>query len=163
MAPLLQIAEIILFLIAIGASFYIPGKLFLKWIKINNSFSLVESTTISCIVGIALFLLGTYVSAYAKLPYLYLVLDTAAALYWIYTALTRKHSVKVHLKEVDWWSTILLLGGSIAVASLMYLSGLQTTNGLQFINVNGVDGIRHIAYITDQINHFPHRNPVLQE
>ncbi len=151
-----------LFAISLYISFFIPGNLFLS-ILCNKKEEGSDFTNfvLSWTYGIALFLLGIYFTAYLKLNFAYLIIIALCTVIYFVRKIWLKKLFPKRIEITDKWSFALILIGSISFTSLMFFSGFPVKNGLQFIDVNAVDGIRHVGLITDQIIHFPPQEPYL--
>lgn len=148
----------ILFFLLSVFSFYIPGKILINVLKLPlKNF---ESLTISYILGISLFLLGTYLFSWIQIPQLYLLLLICLNLYFLYTLLFKKNKFP-KFSSIDYVSLLIIIFGSLSFLYVMFFSGLVTSRGIQFVGVNGQDGIRHIAYIKNQVFTFPPQHPEL--
>ena len=151
----------IAFSLAAFFSFFVPGNFFLSALQLKKTLSSFERHILSWFIGITLFICITYATAYIQLPDFYRIGIYALAILWLYLFIRRKKYKPLRWHINDTWSCGLILLGSVAFASLMFFSGFQTKDGLQFIGVNSVDGIRHLAYITDQVKNFPPQNPTI--
>ena len=117
-----------------------------------------EKYVLSWITGVSVFLLLSYALAFLELtPLLYIIL----AGFFIFSILYKKSTAQKNKFKVDYWLVAILILGSLSFLSLMFFSGYQTNEGLQFIGVNSGDGIIHTAYIKSQSNIFPPEHPGL--
>ncbi len=152
----MEFIQLFLFIIAIIFSFYIPGRVILEKLQIK-----AESLAIflySWILGIVLFILATYFLSYINFSFAYLGVLGICATYYL---LKRKTFCKILFTNTDYLYLVFILFGSIAFSGLMFFSGLVTEKGMQFYGANAVDGVLHLAYIKDQLLHFPPENPGL--
>lgn len=110
------------------------------------------------------FLLGTYIFSWIQAPLVYLLILIILNLYAIYRSHKRNEKIhlpnlnagiQVYLRNKDFWSFIIIIAGSFSFYFLMYFSGYVFSDGIKFMFVNGIDGIRHIAYIKNEIFNFP--------
>jgi len=143
----------LLFIVCAIFSFYIPGKIFINFLKL--SLRPFDSFIISWFIGISLFLFGTYLFSWIQLSQIYLFVLIALNVY----ALLKKRKILFKFEKLDYWSLFIVVLGSLSFLYVMYFSGFITNVGIQFIGVNGQDGIRHIAYIKSQVNIFPPQHP----
>jgi hypothetical protein len=150
--------EYFLFFVLSAFSFYIPGQFLISCLKLK--FKIYENLVISYFLGISLFLLGTYLFSWIKLPQAYLFLLICFNLYFLYKLLFKKSKFP-KLGSVDYVTLFIIIFGSLSFLYAMFFSGLVTSHGIQFVGVNGQDGIRHIAYIKNQIFTFPPQHPEL--
>lgn len=148
----------ILFFISIIFSFFIPGSLLLSLLRLPTITTL-NKHILSWLTGIAVFLLLSYGFAYLQNPQLVKIILGIFVALWIILFIKQKKQFPNFFKNIDFISVTIIFLGSVAFASLMFFSGFQTQKGLQFFATNGVDGIRHIAYIADQTKHFPPQEP----
>lgn len=147
------IFQFFLFLLFCGAcviSFYLPGKLVL-----SRVFALSPSklSFFSWPVGLAMFLLGIYITAWIHLTYLYLLMLVGI---FVYALIKERDLFSLSLKEVDAYSVGIIFIGSVIFWSLTAFSYLYTKNGLQFIGTTNVmDGLLHVAYTKSMLTTFP--------
>lgn len=147
-----------LFLLASFVSFYIPGYLFVQFLSLPK-ITKVQTHIISWFAGIAIFLLLCYGFAYGNLPQIPVFFIGLCGVFWLLDFFARKRFLPIKLHGIDWISLIVLLVGATAFASLLFFSGLPTSQGLQFFATNATDGIRHVAYSSNQVFHFPPQEP----
>ncbi len=145
-----------LFFIACIFSFYIPGLVFVDILKLKLKKG--PAFIISWAAGICIFILLTYLLAWIDAFY-----GVFAVLFFCLIYILRKKITlsAVPLKNIDHFAIFIILLGSIAFLSITFFSGMKTANGFQFIRVNSIDGIVHIANINNQIIFFPPRHPGL--
>lgn len=151
------LSDYFIFIVASFFSFYVPGDLFLLSIRIKKEIPFFERQALSWFAGISLFLCVTYFTAYLHMQNVYPAGIYFLGVLWIFYLIRFKQIRTSHLKINDIWSLILILLGSLTFLSIMFFSGFQTKEGLIFLGVNSVDGIRHIAYIADQVKNFPRK------
>ena len=149
--------ELPLFIILCLLSFYVPGELLLGFLKI--SLTRIERFILSWFMGICLFLLFNYFFAWINLSFGYLFILVFLNLIFFYRLI--KNPPEIKIENIDYWSLLILILGSVALSFTMFFSGMITQNGMQFIGTNAVDGIRHVAYIKNMINFFPPQHPGL--
>lgn len=148
-----------LFFLTSFFSFFIPGNLLLMNLKLKQHLSFFERQILSWFVGISIFLLVCYTTAYLGIPQIAEIILSIAGIIWLTLVIRFKKKLTFTKFSFDIPSTIIIVIGSIAITSLMFFSDWQTSTGIQFFATNSIDGIRHIAYITDQITHFPPQEP----
>lgn len=141
--------QYILFFLASVFSFYIPGKIFINFLKL--SLKPFDSFVISWFAGISLFLLGTYIFSWIQIPQAYFFLLIALNIY----AILKKRKTLFKLEKIDYLSLFIIALGSLSFLYIMFFSGFISNAGIQFLGVNGQDGIKHIAYIKNQVFTFP--------
>ena len=149
------ILEYILFLLISVFSFYVPGRLFIDLLKL--SLKPFDDFIVSWFMGISLFILGTYSFAWIRMPQIYLFLLIVLNIY----AFLNRRKTLFKFEKLDLFSLIIIAAGSLSFLYVMYFSGFITNAGMQFLGVNSQDGIRHIAYIKNQVFTFPPQNPGL--
>ncbi len=137
-------------------SFYIPGKL-LIWV-LRVKYSECTSFILSWVFGVAVFTLVSYLSAWAGVTKLPLVLLFITLLIFLKYRLYR---VKINFITLDRKSLFIILLGSLAFLFLDFQSGSYSSKGLQFFGTNSVDGFILLAYIQNMTNHFPPTRPGL--
>ena len=153
-----QVVIYLFFIALIIFSFYYPGKVIIESFKIGKQ--PLEKHVLSWVTGVTTFLLLSYGLAFFNLtPLLYLILAGFFLAYIYY----KNHTIKKPLPKIDYWTTSILIIGSLSFLSMMYFSGYQTEKGMQFIGVNSGDGIVHTAYIKSQASVFPPQHPSLAE
>lgn len=153
----LAIGYPLFFLLAVFC-LYIPGVLLLDTLSFDTYADHFERNVVAWFSGIALFLLGIYISAYLGINDLYLYALFVAAFIWLARCIARR-TIVVFSRPADAWQLGIVAVGTLAFAAIMFFSGLPTIHGTQFFSVNSVDGLRHVAYIADQMHHFPPQRP----
>lgn len=147
--------EFVYFLLFIGISFicfYVPGSFLLQRLKIKSDspFGIIE-----WVAGSALFILGSYIFAWLNIPWAYLII---IGLLFLFFLVSFKRNFKLFIKQWEERDNLLLVIIGIGVASfssILFFSGWETSQGLQFMSINVADGVRHLGYIKNQINTFP--------
>lgn len=149
-----------LFFISLFFSSFAPGYVFLRYLKIfKNS---TELFIFSWVSGLCLFILGTYLLSWVGLSQLYLVIPVVCSVICLNDLRTKRIKLP-KTKIADYLLLIIIAVGSLSFLAAMFLSGYETSNGLEYIGVNGMDGIRHIAYIKNMTQFFPPQSPALAE
>lgn len=146
-----------LFVFACFFALFIPGSFILKFFKFN--LQKTELLILPWFVGLSFFILINYLFAYINLPYLYLYILVILCIYYIYLLFKNPPNLKIDYKKLDYWSLLITILGTGAFFFVMFSSGLITNNGMQYLGVNGADGIRHIAYIKSMSIFFPPQHP----
>lgn len=136
-------------------SFYVPGRLLIDFLRL--SLRPIDNFILSWFSGITLFLLGTYTFSWMQMPQVYLFILVALNL----LVLLKRRKILFEFEKLDYCSLLIIVLGSLAALYVMFFSGFVSDEGIQFVGVNGQDGIRHIAYIKNQINTFPPQHPGL--
>jgi hypothetical protein len=148
-----------LFFLAAFVTFYIPGRFFIRLLKIK--LPLIEGLTVNVLFGISLFTLITYLLSWIKLSYVYLFVIIGLTLHYLYRTRIKKTDLVALFKKNEWIEICIIFFGSISFLLIMFFSGLETDKGIQFAWINATDGVRHLAYIESQIHTFPPQHPVL--
>jgi len=154
------IIEFILFVPAVLFSFFVPGFLLINFLKLQ--FKGTEKIFFSLISGICLFILSTYLLSYLDIPKAYLIiLALLNIFFWIkyFKQLKNFRRFLKPIRELDLISWFVILGGTLAFSYIMFFSGWNTADGIQFLGVNVKDGVRHLSYIQNEINNFPPQHP----
>lgn len=157
---LYSIISLFLFIPVTIISFYIPGFVIIDYLIVK--ISRFEKTVLSFFVGIALFLLTSYILAWVsfeKGQYLILLGFLGVFLYRV----KGRKLPKFKLNKFDY-----LLGGIVLVCSVLYstltfFSGWMNNGVLQFIGVNEADGLVHVSRIKNFADFFPPQHPGLAE
>lgn len=145
------------FLLVIFFCFYVPGSVLLSKFKIKGGpLGIVE-----WIFGSAVFILLSYFFAWLRIPWILIVITFVFSLFFLKNYRNNLSFVLKPWKEVDKYSLLIIILGSLAFTSVMFFSGWEDSSGIQFRYVNAVDGIRHVAYIKNQIDFFPPQQPGL--
>jgi hypothetical protein len=149
------IIQYILFFLVCIVSFYIPGRLAIDFLKL--SLKSLDGFIAAWLLGISLFLLGTYAFSWIQMPQIYLILIILINIHVLF----RKKHILFKFEKLDYLSLFIIALGSLSFLYIMFFSGYISNSGIQFIGVNGQDGIRHISYIKNQIFTFPPQHPGL--
>jgi hypothetical protein len=152
-------ASFLFFILVIFISFYIPGFLLLKLFKLK--LTRIEEFVISWHLGISLFIIATYLLSLISASHLYFYFLLILNLVLLKIRKRIKISSFNILKKINWQIALIILIGSIAFSYSMFFSGLITDQGLQYVGVNGNDGVRHVAYIKIMKFAFPPQHPSL--
>ena len=149
----------IFFFILIFLVFYFPGRLLLRitGYKFDN-FIITFSSSI--IVGIAFFLLTTYILSWVNLAVLYNLI-IPVALFFEYKHSFSEFKQKIKIKKELWAETSLIIFGSLTMVYLTWRSGNYQNGDLLFYGVNAQDSIFHLALIGSLISNFPPFHPGL--
>jgi hypothetical protein len=149
----------ILFIPVIFISFYIPGSVFLKYLKI---YSEPLKLVLSLVVGIVLWGFQGYILGYLNLrigTYLYCVIAV------VFFILNYKKYIE-ELKEIAGCFNkkiiipgIFILVGVICQMLPIFGSGMKYSDGIKFFGNNAADGVMHLAYIRSIADHFPPLEP----
>ncbi|MDE2589641.1 MAG: hypothetical protein KGL95_08260, partial [Patescibacteria group bacterium] len=147
-----MVIEFILFVLAVFAVFYLPGKWLLDRVSYKgiNAFTQVSIALGS---GIALFLIVTYVLAWVHLSFLYLFAIVPIILYELpqFFKQTKKFSLKPFIS----WEALLIVCGIIVMIAATASSGWIQNGQMIFHDTNKRDGIWHVAFAYDLIFKFP--------
>lgn len=149
----------IFFFILIFLVFYFPGRLLLRITGYKfDSFTITFSS--SLVVGIAAFLLGTYLLSWFKFAYLYnLIIPIALVIECKNSFKEIKQRVKI--KEFLSPEAILILVGSIMMVYLTWRSGTYRYGELLLYGVNSQDSIFHLSIVGSLMANFPPFHPGL--
>ncbi|HEX8966172.1 MAG TPA: hypothetical protein VF820_07105, partial [Patescibacteria group bacterium] len=143
--------QYILFALAIGISFYIPGLYFLS--LGNNSFTKEQKQFLAWPLGYSAFILLSYIGGWIGFPWLSLLFVVLISLYVL---IRKRFIVDFSFPKTHWVVLLLITLGSLAFTGMSFFSGIETAHGLQFIGtVNSTDGLMHIAHIKTQVFFFP--------
>ena len=151
------ILTVILFIFAIIFSFYIPGLTFLNVLKLK--LGKFEKLSLSVFLGTSLFILFTYAFSWLGLHYLYFYILIIVNLLFAFVLIKNFKRSKLNFTKIEYTSLLLIIISSIVFSYSMFFSGMETDRGLQFLGVNGSDGIRHIAYTKNMKLSFPPEHP----
>jgi len=152
--------EIVLFLIFIVVSFYIPGKFILNLLKIN--FSKIDFLAPSLIIGILFYSLSALL--FRKLGFNHQTIFLIFLLFNLtHLYLNRKRRLPnlfTHTRRYTVFFFLLLLI-AILQATVHLRSGLLKNGNLEFTgNIYVIhDPMHHLALIAEIRNHFPFQNP----
>lgn len=139
-------------------SFYVPGKVSLH--LLNPKLTRGQNEILSWFVGICLFLFTSYAFAWLGISHVFLLILLGVMLLF-YFKWFKKLGPHGLFKNVDRVSFFIIFFGSLSFFLTMFFSGLQVKEGVQFIWVNAVDGIRHVSYIKNMELFFPPQQPGL--
>ncbi|HVZ59056.1 MAG TPA: hypothetical protein VG935_04875 [Patescibacteria group bacterium] len=143
------------FVAAAFFSLYVPGSICLKLLRIHKSRS--EDLILKWLLGIAVFLIATYLLSWVGLSQAYLIIVVGCSIY--YLSHLRKQAIRSWLQDVDILPLAIIVVGSLGFLGATYFSGYETTKGMEYVGFNGMDGIRHIAYIRNMTQYFPPQKP----
>ncbi len=143
--------QYVLFFLAMGISFYIPGLYVLS--LVSDSFTKEQKQFLSWPIGYSCFIVLSYISGWMHMPLMSLVF---VILVTLYVLIKKRNLINLSFPKANWSSLFVIIVGSLAFTSMSFFSGLITKNGLQFIGmVNSTDGLMHIAHIKTQAFLFP--------
>ncbi len=151
--------EFLLFLLIVCVVIYLPGRYLLRFSKFDK-FDFVQLVPLSLAMGLASFLLFTYLLSWVKLEILYNVFPALAVIFEGKKSLsefTRNFSIKKFLCV----ETLLIFVGSTAMVYLTYRSGVVDKGAMVFYGANARDGIYHLSLIGNLYNNFPPTHPGL--
>ncbi len=146
-----------LFIIILISAFYLPGRFLLRRIQYPQK-DFLSIATMSFGVGIALFLIGTYMLSWLHISYLYnLFVLVTIFLEWKDSLEEWKKNFSLHyIFQLEF---LIILLGSIGMVALVATSGITNSWGMVFYSANGVDSVYHISLINSIIQQFPPNNP----
>ncbi len=122
--------------------------------KIKASLSILEKTSVSVVVGIAVFTFTTFVSQSLFHSNLLLILVFLEGVFGIV-----KFFKEINLRRFDLKLIIVVILGVVATSSITFFSGLKYKEGIRFFGAN-TDGVWHLSIINSLIKQFPPQNPV---
>lgn len=156
-----MVFSILFFIIVILITFYFPGRFFLRFFGFRQD-SLVILTASALTVGITFFLLLLYIFSWFGIP---LVATIVVFLLSLFEIRLLGPWWKKNIKEIKIFSfqNILLIIGSCAMTSVMWLSGSSLQSGLAFYSVNTTDGFYHLSLIGSLMHSFPPVHPGLAD
>ncbi len=155
---LIQILLAILFLIACFISLGTPFIWLIK--KYDNGLDDLEKITISATLGIVLFTLFAYISAWLHVRFLMYSLPLLG-IWNIYKSKSFFLNFKLGIIAKKFFLLVIIVGiiGQVAVNAP---SGLPYKDGIDFWSSHGHDGIWHLALMSEMHkNIFPFQNPEL--
>lgn len=143
----------LIFCIAVVVGFYFPGLVVLRLVHAENN---EDQYILAWATGICCFLLGTYITAWLHIPYLYCLI---LILSWVYIFFNRKKITFIPQNIPHKFTLGIIFLGTCFFTALSFFSDIPSSHGIQFMNINAVDGITHIAYIKNQLLYFPPQHP----
>src|SRR5260221_1370182 len=132
----------IYFLCITGIIFFVPGFVVLSLVdkKING----IEKNILSLLIGASFFLLLSYILAWLQIPYAYYIFPCICLL------ILFKKKYSLSLGNIPISILLIIVVGTISYGIQTFFSGMNIHGQITFIGFNAVDGITHIAYITNQ-------------
>lgn len=118
----------------------------------HNDFFITTSSAL--VIGISIFLLLLYIFSWFSFQSGILIYVCLFSFLEIKIKLSKKNK-KLKFKSIISFESIILFVGSLAMASIMWTSGVQTEKGLVFYEVNATDGFYHLSLIGSLMHHFP--------
>lgn len=147
-----------LFFPLVFITFYVPGKILLQRLKINNS---LTQFVIANALGIAMWGIQGYVLGYAGLRFLtYFYILISVIIFMVKFMDFKKEITQLVRKALK----NALLSGFIFIASVMqimavFFSGIKFSEGVKFFGNSSADGVMHLAYIQSIVSNFPPEEP----
>lgn len=139
--------DLIRFFLATLLLFYLPGRIFLSYLKINTNF--LKEFFYSIVSGILLFTLLTYFFSWINLTTLFLYIYSILLLFFLFKY---KKKLLPFIGDLKQLTPFIIIG--------LIFSLIITTRGIWQNNfVYESDDIIHLAYITEFLYHFPPDNP----
>lgn len=158
----MDILYLILFIFFSGLSFTIPGFLILK----TNSLSLniLETLTLSTVVGFVSFTLTSYILIILNISFMLIPIILISLIIFVWALLKRKITFKTPRFNVSrlWvcMSFIVFILGIAGQLAIIAPSGRLQNHDLVFWSAHGRDGIWHIALIEELKKSYPLQNPI---
>ncbi|HSX40491.1 MAG TPA: hypothetical protein VLF68_02660, partial [Candidatus Saccharimonadales bacterium] len=110
-------------------------------------------TVVSFALGIAAFLLFTYLLAWIKADVVYNLVLLGIAIFEIPKSFQELRKIK--FKNFLSWELLVLLIGALCMTSLTFFSGQDKDAGLVFYDVHNIDSVFHLSLIGSLIHQFP--------
>ena len=153
------VIQIILFILIIFFIFYLPGRFLLRLVA-DSLYPPAVVISLSLVLGISVFLIGTYCLSWMRIETAYYLFPITATLFELKRTLS--DGKKIRLRSFALLPLMIISIGTIAMACLMWQSGSKdSSGGLMFFGVNSVDAIWHLSLIGNLIYNFPPTHPGL--
>jgi len=146
------------FVIAITASYYLPGSNLLRRFKLAPTLHYL----LSFVLGLALWGGQAYLFGYLGwrwLTYAYLILNWS---WWGRSWSLEKDRLtqaRLELSQISRWPLVALFGGSFIQLLQVITTGLKYDGAIGFFRINAYDGVLHLAFIQALLKQVPAEQP----
>ncbi len=145
-----------LFIVLTIVLFFLPGRAVLYFFQIPLAKR--DEFILSWCIGLACFIIVSYIFAWLQAPYLVLLTFFAIDFVFLYRLLRFKQLPLLYSYRLNPLVLITVVTGALIHLSITFFSGWYGNRGLQFIGVNAIDGLTHLSYIHALMNSFPPKN-----
>lgn len=154
------LANLLIFGFSVFFIFFLPGRLILHFLRLR--FSLLETITVSLVVGLLFFTGLNYVLGYFGLRFLMLWailgLNLFVLLIFWQERKTLFKNLQFNLKRSHYVLVFLIFLGIICQGSIVFFSGIKAEGGIVFRGEIH-DAFWHLALIGELKDHFPPEHP----
>lgn len=143
---------IVFFIIAILITFYLPGKFLLRVVHYKqHDTTLVTAWALT--LGISIFLLLLYTFSWIGFPLGAIIIACIFSVLELRLLFLGKKNI--YLRNIFTFENLLLFIGSLAMASVMWKSGMVIDGNMAFYKFNARDAIFHLSLIGNLMHNFP--------